>query len=114
MQEVLKFCCIVPPELQIPASKALNARGGGVAKLAHNSGRQTLEAFRLKGWRTCPLVAGVVYEDKVHAVLVQVVEPHLLLPTLPQVQGGARLQQLCRVVQGVALCHPVLIPAALN
>jgi hypothetical protein len=39
------------------------------------------------GRRTCSLITRVINEDKIDVVLMKVVEPDLLLPTLTQIQG---------------------------
>ena len=53
---------------------------------------------------TCSMVDRMVYEHKVHIVLVLVVEADFLHAALPQVQLGLHIQKLCAVVQLVRLC----------
>lgn len=53
---------------------------------------------------TCYMVDRMVYEHKVHIVLVLVVEADFLHAALPQVQLGLHIQKLCAVVQLVRLC----------
>ena len=52
----------------------------------------------------------MVHKAPVHAVAVHVVEGHLLLPTVPQVQRDLCIQGLGRVIQAV-IVGPIQVPA---
>lgn len=53
---------------------------------------------------TCSVIHRVVHKDKVHIVLMLMVEADFLHAALPQVQLNSHIQQLCAVIQLVRLC----------